>query len=71
VLDFGLARHAFSGPSDWERVAAAQAMPGTVMGTVGYMSPEQVRGQSVAAPSDIFTLGCVLYEMVAGRSQGR
>ena len=38
-----------------------------VMGTIGYMSPEQVRGEKVEAASDIFSLGCVLYEMVTGR----
>ena len=37
------------------------------MGTVGYMSPEQVRGEKAGAPSDIFSLGCVLYEAVTGR----
>jgi len=66
VLDFGLARHTLA-VSDVDETAAAQTQPGTVMGTVGYMSPEQVRGQVAEAPSDIFSLGCVLYEMIAGR----
>ncbi len=68
ILDFGLARtdvppeDATSAPT-----AAVQTEAGTVLGTVGYMSPEQVSGEVADARSDIFSLGCVLYEMLAGR----
>jgi serine/threonine protein kinase len=41
--------------------------PGVLMGTVGYMSPEQVRGQEADARSDIFALGAILYEMLSGQ----
>lgn len=69
VLDFGLARlDALAAPQgDTSPYQPAPTQSGTVMGTVGYMSPEQVRGQPVDARSDIFSLGCVLYEMVTGR----
>jgi serine/threonine protein kinase/Tol biopolymer transport system component len=71
ILDFGLARHtvAAAGPSDLTTVPAAAPPtdPGTVMGTVGYMSPEQARGEPGDARSDIFSLGVVLYELVSGR----
>jgi serine/threonine protein kinase len=71
ILDFGLAHRLApekpaAGP-EGETATLMQPETGTMMGTLGYMSPEQVRGESVAAPSDIFALGCVLYEMVAGR----
>src|SRR5262249_11370500 len=68
ILDFGLARVAPLPDSQFETgpYVAAQTDAGAVMGTVGYMSPEQVRGQPADARSDIFSFGCVLYEMVTG-----
>jgi tetratricopeptide (TPR) repeat protein len=69
ILDFGLARVTPPPASQSETgsYAPAETDTGTVMGTAGYMSPEQVRGQPVDARSDLFSFGCVLYEMVAGR----
>jgi serine/threonine protein kinase/tetratricopeptide (TPR) repeat protein len=70
VLDFGLARTgAEPGSPDDQTVSYSPARTevGAVMGTVGYMSPEQVRGEPADARSDLFALGCVLYEMVSGR----
>jgi eukaryotic-like serine/threonine-protein kinase len=70
ILDFGLARilHA-SEPGDQTVTAGATVAttPGTVLGTIGYMSPEQVRGLPVDHRSDIFSFGAVLYEMVSGK----
>ncbi len=70
ILDFGLARQ--DGPtleaSDTRSPTLARPTDaGTVLGTVGYMSPEQVRGQVVDARSDIFSLGCVVHEMLTGQ----
>jgi len=62
ILDFGLARREAESSPEAETVT----QPGTVMGTAGYMSPEQVRCEKAEAASDIFSLGCVIYEMVAG-----
>ena len=69
ILDFGLARMAPppSGQSQTAHYDPVETQAGTVMGTVGYMSPEQVRGQPADATSDLFSFGCVLYEMVTGR----
>ena len=68
VLDFGLAmRQPSPGSMLGEAMASTQMTDvGTAMGTVGYMSPEQIRGETVDARADIFAFGCVLYEMVTG-----
>ena len=63
ILDFGIARSvAAEGPT-----MAGSTDPGAVMGTAGYMAPEQVRGQIVDERADLFALGAVLYEMLSGR----
>ena len=72
VLDFGLAKLAETKPepanSEAEtRAADPRTLPGVLMGTVAYMSPEQARGLLVDARTDIWSLGVVLYEMIAGR----
>ncbi|HWQ33662.1 MAG TPA: protein kinase [Blastocatellia bacterium] len=70
ILDFGLARIRPVIPVSEKSHAATRPLltrPGIVLGTIGYMSPEQVRGDEADAPGDIFLLGCVLYEMVTGR----
>src|SRR5260221_5713243 len=66
LLDFGLAKQNLEITGD-KTASLALSQPGTVMGTVGYMSPEQVRADPVDARSDIFSFGCVLYEMIAGK----
>jgi len=70
ILDFGLAQIKLPIEEDAETATLTPAgtVPGTVMGTLGYMSPEQLRGEPADGRSDIFSLGCVLYEMVGGRA---
>jgi serine/threonine protein kinase len=70
ILDFGLAKLKPVPLSGVETNAPTQKRitdPGTVMGTVGYMSPEQVRGQEMDHRADIFSFGVILYEMLSGR----
>lgn len=67
VLDFGLAKQSVAAAQRAEAETVALSQPGMVFGTVGYMAPEQVRGEPVDARSDIFSLGCVLYELATGR----
>src|SRR5262249_44792763 len=69
VLDFGLAKvdaRGLDGRSDAETRAIGVTEEGTVLGTLPYMSPEQIEGQEADARSDIFAFGVVLYELVAG-----
>jgi dipeptidyl aminopeptidase/acylaminoacyl peptidase len=69
ILDFGLARQdaATGGSGTLAPTLNSPTEPGTVLGTVGYMAPEQVRGTVVDWRADIFSFGAVLYEMVAGQ----
>ncbi len=66
VLDFGLAKQAEEGGGEAAATKTRATEPGTIMGTVGYMSPEQVRGQSADQRSDVFSFGAILYEMLTG-----
>jgi serine/threonine protein kinase/Flp pilus assembly protein TadD len=70
ILDFGLAKLTQpekAGPQTNLPTETAGTEPGVVMGTLGYMSPEQVRGKPADARSDIFSFGAILYEMLSGR----
>ena len=65
ILDFGLAR--FANPESQDATAEYLTELGRIMGTMGYMSPEQASGRIPDGRGDIFSLGCVLYEMTTGR----
>jgi eukaryotic-like serine/threonine-protein kinase len=69
VLDFGLAKLHVSEELDSldSATAVKETAAGVILGTVGYMSPEQAMGKAADSRSDIFSLGCVLYEVLAGR----
>jgi len=64
LLDFGLAKIQPATPAD---ITVTQTQAGSILGTAGYMAPEQIHGQPVDARSDIFAFGAVLYEMLSGR----
>ena len=67
ILDFGLSRSYSPGSGEDAPTQSQMTSPGTVMGTVGYMSPEQVRGTKVDQRSDLFSAGVVFAEMLTGR----
>jgi serine/threonine-protein kinase len=69
ILDFGLAstHEVLDSEAETASIEVPLTREGSVMGTVGYMAPEQVRGQPADHRSDIFALGCVLYELLSGR----
>jgi eukaryotic-like serine/threonine-protein kinase len=70
ILDFGLAKYAADARDAGATVLTGgpgATAPGTVMGTVGYMSPEQVRGEAADSRSDIFSFGAMLYELTTGK----
>jgi serine/threonine protein kinase len=67
ILDFGLAKLMPETVAPDAATLASQTEPGMVMGTVGYMSPEQVRGQTADHRSDLFSFGAILHEMVSGK----
>jgi serine/threonine protein kinase/Tol biopolymer transport system component len=66
ILDFGIAKLTGSAFDDGPTFEVASTEPGMVLGTVGYMSPEQVRGEPVDHRSDLFSLGAIFYEMLTG-----
>jgi len=67
ILDFGLAQVKPSVSTQLSTATLPLTRSGVMMGTVGYMAPEQIRGENVDARADVFALGCVLYEMLGGK----
>ena len=72
ILDFGLAKLQTLPPSSEDGATAVRGTtPGVVLGTVGYMAPEQAKGEEVDHRADIFAIGCILYEAVTGQRSFR
>ncbi|MEJ2582493.1 MAG: protein kinase [Acidobacteriota bacterium] len=71
ILDFGLAKILETEISDDDETAAlptaTDTTSGAMLGTMGYMAPEQLRGERVDIRTDVFAFGCVLYELLCGR----
>jgi len=69
ILDFGLAKLVEGGmfPNDELSISPTMTVAGQILGTAGYMAPEQVRGEEVNERADLFALGCVLYELITGK----
>jgi hypothetical protein len=70
ILDFGLAKLKPEGPETGQtdmRTVSGGTQPGVVLGTMGYMAPEQVRGRAADKRSDLFSFGTILYEMLSGQ----
>jgi non-specific serine/threonine protein kinase len=72
VLDFGLAKRMPAGVAEMQSAATLDvSIPGQMLGTFAYMSPEQIQGQDVDQRSDLFAFGIILYEMLAGKHPWR
>jgi hypothetical protein len=71
ILDFGLAKSAAAAASHDGATAALASHPGLIVGTAGYMAPEQVRGLSVDQRADVFAFGVVLHELLTGQAPFR
>ena len=67
LLDFGLAKHVPNVTVGESTVTSALTAEGQIVGTLQYMSPEQLQGKAADARSDLFAFGCVLYEMISGK----
>ncbi|HEY5610752.1 MAG TPA: serine/threonine-protein kinase, partial [Thermoanaerobaculia bacterium] len=67
ILDFGIARSTVPEIIADDEQTEPKTAPGVIIGTLGYIAPEQLRGKQADSASDLFTLGCVLYEMIAGK----
>ena len=70
ILDFGIAK-LVTGGVEGRATSTSDTLEGHIVGTPAYMSPEQARGQAVDARTDVWAFGCVLYEMIVGRSAFR